>query len=151
MDILRRLYPPFVGGRGALGLLLVRLVMGLAFILHGYSKIQNPTGWMGPSGPPGFMQALAAISEFGGGFAILLGLLTPLASLGIICTMIGALFLALLPKGAVFVSNSGGASYELPLMFLVVAIAFITLGPGTLSVDALLFGRKSQTGPRGTQ
>jgi len=49
-------------------LLLLRLVAGSAFILHGWQKVQNPVGWMGPeSSIPGFFQFLAAISEFGGG------------------------------------------------------------------------------------
>jgi hypothetical protein len=69
-------------------LLLTRVVAGVAFMMHGWPKIQNPLGWMGPEGfAPGSLQALAAISEFGGGLAWVLGLLTPLASLGIACTM----------------------------------------------------------------
>ncbi len=31
------------------GLLILRLVVGLAFNFHGYGKIQNPFGWMGPN------------------------------------------------------------------------------------------------------
>lgn len=51
-------------------LLLLRLVAGTAFVIHGSQKIQNPFGWMGPqSSIPGFFQLLAAISEFGGGIA----------------------------------------------------------------------------------
>ena len=66
-------------------LLLIRLVIGAAFVVHGSQKIQNPLGWMGPESPvPGFFQLLAAISEFGGGIAWILGLLVPL---GIGCTM----------------------------------------------------------------
>jgi uncharacterized membrane protein YphA (DoxX/SURF4 family) len=71
-----------------LALLFLRVVAGLAFTLHGWGKIQNPFGWMGPDGfAPGIFQALAALSEFGGGLAWILGLLTPLASLGIASTM----------------------------------------------------------------
>ena len=57
------------------GLLILRLVVGLAFVFHGYGKIQNPLGWMGPNASvPGLFQALAAVSEFGGGLAWMLGL-----------------------------------------------------------------------------
>jgi putative oxidoreductase len=60
-----------------LALLLIRLVVGYAFILHGYGKIQHPMNWMGPqSTTPGLLQFLAAFSEFGGGIALVLGLLT---------------------------------------------------------------------------
>jgi putative oxidoreductase len=136
-----KLYPSFIGGFGALAVLLVRLVMGLAFVLHGWPKIQNPMGWMnamGGSSVPSFLQALAALAEFGGGIALILGLLTPIAAFGLVCQMIGALILVHLPQGHPFVSQ-GGPSYELPLVYLVMAILLIALGPGKWSLDALLF------------
>ena len=69
-------------------LLFIRIVVGLAFTMHGWVKMQNPFGWMGPGGfAPGIFQMLAAVSEFGGGIAWILGLVTPLASSGILCTM----------------------------------------------------------------
>lgn len=41
-------------------LLLIRVVAGIAFMTHGWGKIQNPFGWMGPEAPvPGVFQALA--------------------------------------------------------------------------------------------
>jgi putative oxidoreductase len=77
---------------GSVGLLLLRLVMGIAFVLHGWSKIQDPLGWMGPQATmPAILQALAALSEFGGGMALIVGLLTRLASLGISGVMVVAL------------------------------------------------------------
>src|SRR5688572_29253926 len=86
--MLRWIYPAFPGTRESLGLLLLRLVMGAAFILHGWPKIQNATAWMGADAPvPGFLQAAAAASEFGGGILLILGLLTPLALLGLAATM----------------------------------------------------------------
>src|SRR5687767_1494506 len=141
---MRRLYPSFIGGLGALALLLLRLVMGIAFVLHGWPKIQNPMGWMnamGGSSVPSFLQALAAIAEFGGGIALVLGLLTPIAAFGLVCQMIGALVLVHLPQGHPFVAQ-GGPSYELPLIYLVIAISLIALGPGKWSLDARLFARK---------
>jgi uncharacterized membrane protein YphA (DoxX/SURF4 family) len=49
--------------------LFVRLAVGVAFILHGWPKMQNPTGWMDAMGmentPPGFLQAAAAVIEVG--------------------------------------------------------------------------------------
>jgi hypothetical protein len=55
-----RLFPPFVGGSGAVGLLVLRLVAGSAMMLHGWPKIQHAFSWMGPQAPvPGAAQALA--------------------------------------------------------------------------------------------
>ncbi len=123
-------------------LLLLRLVAGLAFVYHGWGKIQHPFGWMGPDASvPGFFQFLAAISEFGGGIAWMLGLLTPLASLGLFFTMAVATHMHAIVKGDPFVSPGGG-SYEPALLYLVIAVLFIVLGPGKFSVDKLLFGQR---------
>jgi putative oxidoreductase len=121
-------------------LLLMRLVAGLAFVLHGWGKIQNPFGWMGPDGfAPGIFQALAAISEFGGGLAWILGLLTPLASLGLAATMAVAFSFHAL-QGDPFVASGGGASSELAAVYFAVAILLLAAGPGRFSVDRAVFG-----------
>ena len=139
---MHRLFPPVITGPGAVGLLLVRLVMGTAFMLHGWPKIQHPLSWMGEKSPvPGFFQMLAAVSEFGGGIALILGLLTPLAALGIAATMLAALGIVHLPQGDPFVGKPGQASYELALGYLANALLFILVGPGSLSLDALFWNR----------
>ncbi len=126
---------------GSLGLLLLRLVMGVAFLLHGWPKIQNPFGWIPPEmSVPGVLQGLAALSEFGGGIALILGLLTRLASLGIASVMVVAIGMVHVPKGDPFVSQ-GGSSYELAAVYLACTILFLLLGPGRFSLDALLFGK----------
>jgi putative oxidoreductase len=126
-----------------IALLLLRVVAGLAFMLHGWSKIQNPSGWMGPDAlAPGIFQALAALSEFGGGLAWILGLLTPLASLGIAATMSVAFWLHAVLRGDPFVAVGGGGSYELAALYLCIALLLLAVGPGRLSLDRALFGRR---------
>lgn len=142
MNLIMRLYDDFLGGRAAVGLLIFRLVTGLALMIHGWPKIQNPMGWMG-DGAPAFLQLLAALAEFGGGLALVLGLLTPIACIGIACTMIGALALVHLPKGDVWI---GRESFELPLSYLVSAILLFLTGPGKFSLDALIFGKRTTRG-----
>ncbi|MAV91482.1 MAG: DoxX family protein [Bdellovibrionaceae bacterium] len=113
--------------------------MGLAFIFHGWGKIQNPMGWMGPEATvPGFFQLLAAVSEFGGGIALILGLLTALASLGLAFTMAFAVYLHAMVIGDPFVSTGGG-SYELASLYLALSLMFIFMGPGGFSVDRKIF------------
>jgi putative oxidoreductase len=99
------------------------------------------------SGVPGIFQALAAVAEFGGGVALIPGLLTPLAVLGIASTMIGALAMVHLPRRDPFVGSPGGPSFELAAGYLANAILFLLLGPGVLSLDALLFGNKGRSRP----
>lgn len=125
----------------SIGLLLLRLVVGLAFMFHGWDKIQSPMSWMGPEGPPGILQALAAISEFGNGLAWILGLLFPLSSLGVLCTMAVATHFHAIVRGDPFVGKEG--SYELALVYLIVAIMFILTGPGKYSLDNKIFGSKN--------
>jgi len=135
------LYCDAVGRLGSLGLFLLRLMMGAAFVLHGWPKIQNPFGWMGPDPTmPGILLALAALAEFGGGIALILGLLTRLASLGIASVMVVAIGMVHLPQGHPFVSQ-GGPSWELAAVYLACAILFLLLGPGRISLDAFFFGR----------
>jgi putative oxidoreductase len=136
--------PPALSTGVSGGLLILRLVAGLAFMFHGWGKIQNPTGWMGPDAPvPGVLQALAAISEFGGGLAWILGLLTRLASLGLICTMAVAAYMHALVLHDPFVAKGPGkGSYELAAVYFCVALLFLLAGPGRLSLDRALFGAK---------
>jgi putative oxidoreductase len=136
---MRYLYPYFIRGPGAFGLLLLRLVMGAAFVLHGWPKIQNPLNWMeglGLGHIPSFLQAIAAFAEFAGGLALILGLLTPIAAFLLFCQMIGALTLVHFPQGDPFVRVEG-SSYELPLLYLVLSLLLMLLGPGKFSLDAL--------------
>jgi putative oxidoreductase len=97
------LCPGYPAGRAGLGLLLLRAVTGVAFLFHGWPKIQNAFAWMdrpdAPSGVPGILQAAAAVSEFGGGAALILGVLTPLAALGIAATMVTAIGMVHLAQG----------------------------------------------------
>ena len=135
----------FATGRAAWGLLALRLVMGLAFVLHGWGKIQTPFGWMGPNAPvPGLLQGTAALAEFGGGLALITGFFTPLASLGLIATMGVALATVLLPAHVPFVGEPGKPSYEIALVYFAAAVLFLLNGPGAISLDNLLFGRQQQ-------
>lgn len=122
-------------------LLLLRLVVGLAFMYHGWGKIQAPFSWMGPDAPvPGFFQLLAAISEFGGGLALILGAVTSLAMLGLAITMLVATAMhAFVMKDPFVATGPGQSSYELALVYFCVALMFMVIGPGKYSVDAKMF------------
>jgi len=143
---MNRFFPQFATGSRAVGLLLLRVVMGAAFMFHGWYKIQSPGGafaWMGAEAPvPGILQGMAVLAEFGGGLALILGLLTPLAALGIACTMIVALAMVHLPRGDPFVGQPGKPSFELAAGYLANAILLILIGPGMISLDGFLFAKR---------
>ncbi|MDQ0201380.1 DoxX family protein [Neobacillus ginsengisoli] len=129
-----------------IGLLLIRLVIGLLFIGHGSQKlfgwfggygIKGTGGWMESIGiKPGFAMALmAGLAEFFGGILFAAGLLTSLAGIMIALTMVMAIVKVHGPNGLWSTQNG----YEYNLTLFVVAIAVAIAGPGHYSVDAFLF------------
>lgn len=122
-------------------LLLVRVVTGYAFILHGWGKIQNPFNWMPDSGVPAIFQGLAALSEFGGGIALIFGLVTPIASLGLLITMCVAAFFHAVVRGDPFVGK-GGPSFEPATAYILISLIILVMGPGRFSLDRKIFGVK---------
>lgn len=125
--------------------LLVRIVTGLLLIPHGAQKL---FGWFGGYGltatgqffestlglSPGIVMAgLAGSVEFFGGIALVLGLLTRPAALGVAILMAVALSTHV-PNG--FFWTNGG--YEYPLMWGLLAVAILLRGGGAWSLDARL-------------
>jgi putative oxidoreductase len=128
----------------SMALLLLRLVAGTAFMFHGWGKMQAPMSWMGPEAPvPGIFQFLAAFSEFGGGLAWVLGLLTPLASLGLAITMAVATGMHMFVMKDPFVASGPGmGSYEPALMYFCISLLLMNIGAGKYSMDSKIFGIK---------
>lgn len=130
----------------SVGILLMRLVIGIAFIGHGAQKLFGWFGGYGPKGTGGWMESigikpgvtmavLAGLMELVGGFMFAAGLLTPVAAVLIVATMLGAIIKGHAPNG--FWSTSNGI--EFPLTVLVVAAGIALTGPGSISLDALIF------------
>lgn len=130
--------------KASMALLVLRVIAGLAFMFHGWGKMQAPFSWMGPDAPvPGFLQFLAAFSEFGGGLAWILGAITPLASLGIAITMAVATCMHMFVMKDPFVaSGPGQGSYEPAIIYLCVSLVLMTVGPGKYSLDRKIFGER---------
>lgn len=130
-----------------IGLLLLRLIVGLTMAAHGTQKL---FGWFGGPGldatgqffvmlgfPTGQRHALmAGLAETVGGLLLALGLFTPFAAALILSVMIVAVVTVHLKKGF-FISNGG---YEYNLVLGIAALALAFTGPGSISLDAL-FGR----------
>src|SRR5204862_3142394 len=121
-------------------LTLLRVVLGSIFIAHGAQKLfmfglAGVAGAFAHMGVPAanIMGPFIAFLEFFGGIAVVLGLLTRLASLGLAADMIGAIVLVHLKAGFF---NPGGI--EFPLTLLAISLALVTAGSGRFSLDALI-------------
>lgn len=129
-----------------IGLLLIRLVIGLLFIGHGAQKLfgwfggyglKGTGGWFDSIGmKPGFTMALlAGLAEFFGGVLFVLGLLTPLAGIIIAASMVIAIVKVHGPNGLWSTANG----YEYNLTLLAVSIGVALAGPGQYALDTFLF------------
>ncbi|MFO0611056.1 MAG: DoxX family protein [Polyangiaceae bacterium] len=139
MNIKQVFAPPALPLRSDIGLLVVRVAVGAALMVHGFPKIQNPMAWMGADGPPSVLQLIAAVSEFVGGLGLVTGFLTPVACIGIVATM-GYAAYTHASKGDPWIGK-GGPSYELAGIYLAGALACLVAGPGRLSLDRAVFGK----------
>src|SRR5467141_1519910 len=116
----------------AFGLLVLRLVVGLTIAAHGAQKLFGVWGGPGMNGWTQVVQRLrmrparplawiAALSEFGGGLLLALGLLSPLGNLAIIGSMLVAIATVHLSKG--FWVTKGGFEFNLTLIGAAAALA----------------------------
>ena len=130
----------------SIGLFILRLVLGLVLAAHGSQKLFGLFGGYGIKGTGGWMESigikpgalfatLAGLGEFLGGLGVAAGLLTPLAAAGVVIVMIVAIASTHIKKG---LWNSNGG-YEYPLIIIAGAIALALTGPGSISLDAILF------------
>ncbi|HEU4563688.1 MAG TPA: DoxX family protein [Gemmatimonadaceae bacterium] len=142
-----RLAAPASARQIDLGLAILRVVTGIVFAAHGAQKLfvfglDGVAGGFGQMGIPmaGIVGPLVALVEFFGGIALILGLLTRLAAVGLSVVMLGALFLVHLPAG--FYLPNG---YEFVLELLAATVMLIIAGAGRWSLDARLAGRGTES------
>jgi putative oxidoreductase len=127
------------------GLLILRLVLGLTLAAHGYNKffgggrIPGTARWFENIGmkPGKFHATVAATTEISAGLGVAAGLLTPIPAAGFVSLMLVAAWTVHRPNGFFIVKE--GWEYNLVLAASAVAVA--TMGAGRLSLDWLIFGQ----------
>jgi putative oxidoreductase len=124
-----------------LGLLVLRLCLGLFMAYHGYNKVFGPgglsgtTGWFGSMGFkfPAVQAKVAAGTEIGAGLLLATGLLTPLAAAGLVGLMTVAIITVHWKVGFfIFKPNQG---WEYCGTIALAAFAVGVMGPGEWSLD----------------
>jgi len=125
--------------------LILRLVAGITFVIHGIAKFQmgldNVAGFFGSLGLPAFIAYLVAFLEVVGGFALILGLGTRIFAGALAVVMVGAVIKAKLAAG--FMGGESGAGYELELALLAILLSLAVSGSTMLGLDKVLFGKSS--------
>lgn len=124
----------------------LRIVLGFIFAAHGWQKFNEWTiagtqASFGKMGVPAAEIAAPAVAvlELAGGIALILGILTRVVAALLVIDMLGALFLVHASAG-VYAANGG---YELVLLLAAAAFTLALTGPGRVSLDRALFGRKN--------
>tara|TARA_R110002049_G_scaffold214533_3_gene385986 strand:+ start:5541 stop:5990 length:450 start_codon:yes stop_codon:yes gene_type:complete len=139
--------------------LILRIISGTGFIIHGVAKLSRGTG--------GFEKLLTQLDvpfaqimsnivpyvELLGGICILIGLFTRIISLPLIVVMLTAMFtihiqygfssintIGLNENGPVF----GPPGYEVNLLYIAILTTLIILGSGKLSIDEIIKGKKKK-------
>jgi uncharacterized membrane protein YphA (DoxX/SURF4 family) len=112
-----------------LGMLLLRLAVGVVFIAHGWAKfadMASTIGFFGQLGMPPVLAYVVAAVELLGGLALVLGLYVDLAALLLSIVMVVALVFV---KMVTFKAGLMGG-YEFDLVLLASLLALIFVGPG---------------------
>jgi putative oxidoreductase len=132
------------------GLMILRVVLGIAFLIHGWSKFSG-----GVEGVAGFFTSLnipapslfayiVSIVELVGGALLIVGFLTHIASILLFVDMLGAILFAFWMRGQPLVEN-GAISWEKEAVFAAAALCIFLAGPGIWSIDDIVIDTRVRT------
>ena len=132
------------------GLAILRIVLGIAMIVHGWSKlsggVDNVAGFFGETlgiPLPGLVAWVVTIVELVGGILLVVGFLTQIAGILITLDMLGAILFAYLLRGAPFIEN-GAITWEKEAVFAAAALCIVLAGPGAWSVEDAVAGNRTR-------
>ena len=135
----------------------LRLIVGLGFLQHGFAKLsRGPDGFasilhaLNVPGPH-LMAWLTILTEIGGGLAVVLGALVPLAAIPMATVLLVAVFTVHLPYGFSSIkligvtatgAQFGPPGYECDLLYLACLAALVMAGPGPFATDKFIFAAR---------
>jgi putative oxidoreductase len=131
------------------GLAILRIVLGIAFAVHGWSKlsggVDNFAGFIGDTlgvPAPGLMAWVVTIVELVGGILLIVGALTQIAGILLVLDMLGVIIFAYLGQGRPFI-DQGAITWEKEAVFAAAALCLVLAGPGAWAVDDVMAERQA--------
>jgi len=128
-------------------LLVGRVAIGVCFVIHAFGKLgivgngslDGFASWLADLGVPmpAVQARMAMLSELVGGALLAVGLATRPACIALIATMLVAGIVGHRGAGYLITNDPPGAEYTINLA--VVCLMFLLIGPGSISLDAMLF------------
>lgn len=118
----------------------IRIIAGIAFILHGLPKFENLQGTQGffaSIGLPAELALLIGLLEVIGGILLIVGLVTRITSILFIIETIGIILI--LKTGNSFTGEGG---YEIEILLMFISISLLLSGPGRVSIERDLLKRE---------
>jgi len=121
---------------------LLRLTLASVFIIHGFGKVLDLSGFSGMMGLSLPVSGLVAFAEVAGGIGIIAGaftsdLITRLAGLAIIPVMLGAITMVHWGQWSFMASESHPAGgFEFQLVLILIALYFVVTGNGDTAKGA---------------
>jgi putative oxidoreductase len=122
-----------------LALLVLRVVLGVIMIGHGYGKVfgglPHFAQFISSLGLPGWLAYVSAVTEFFGGILVIAGLFTRCVSIAILIDLVVVIWKVHWKHGLL-----GNGGYEFPLAVAAIAFALIFFGAGPMAFDSIRKG-----------
>lgn len=118
----------------------IRIMAGIAFILHGLPKfesLQGTQGFFASVGIPADLALVIGLLEVIGGILLIVGLVTRITSILFIIEMIGAI--SIVKAGNGFMGEGG---FEVDLLLMSISISLTLSGPGRVSIERDILKRE---------
>jgi putative oxidoreductase len=120
-----------------LGILLLRLMVGLVFVTSGYSHLKNPEERAKSIEMSKGFTIFLGIAEVAGGLGIAAGVLTQLAAIGLILVMLGAIYKKIFAWHTGFWGEKA-SGWHYDLIFILMNLVILFTNGGAYVVERLI-------------
>ena len=119
------------------GLLLLRLMVGIVFVTSGYKHLKDPEARSKDIGMGKSFTVFLGAAELAGGLGVISGVFAQLAAIGLILLMLGAAQKKIFVWHSGFWGKSGTNGWSYEMMLIAMNLVIVTTGGGDLALDRL--------------